>query len=177
VNKQNKGKKKKKKACLHSAFPMNLRVVTGVFMDEPESPKKRRADADSDADNDDNEVEQNDAEKDGSQPVSAPADGAESNKKKKKRTKTDTPATSLQLKFPLSRVRQILQLDEELGKFRKESIMLIAKATELFVAHLTEQALHNTELAGRKLLKPEDIEKAIQEIDTLEFLRGRLDAQ
>jgi hypothetical protein len=43
----------------------------------------------------------------------------------------------------------------------------------LFVGYLTEQALHNSTSAGRKLLKPEDIEKAIRDLDTLEFLRGR----
>ncbi len=78
---------------------------------------------------------------------------------------------ALKLRFPYSRVKAMIELDPELGKFRKESVKLIAKAAEVFVAHLTQQAWHNTQVAGRKTLKPEDVEKAVHDLDCAEFLR------
>ncbi len=134
---------------------------------EEQQPEAEENNDDNDDNNDNDDGEDDGAQKEGNAEENAQKTDGEG--PKKKRAKNSDPNV---LKFPLSRVRQILQLDDELGKFRRESVMLIAKATELFVAFLTEQALHNTQAAGRKLLKPEDVQKAIQDIDTLEFLRG-----
>lgn len=37
------------------------------------------------------------------------------------------------MQLPLNRVRQIINLDDESGNVSKEALMLIAKASELFV--------------------------------------------
>ncbi len=75
-----------------------------------------------------------------------------------------------------TQVKKIIAVDDELGTFRKESAMLVAKAAELFVEFVTQQAQVNAQAAQRKLLRPEDIRTAVAELDVLEFLRVPFEA-
>ena len=61
--------------------------------------------------------------------------------------------------------------DGELGPFRRESLLLLGSAAEQFVAHVTGQAASNAGRAGRRLVRAEDIVRAVHDIDTLEFLK------
>ncbi len=116
-------------------------------------------------------------DEEGEQEQNSPKAAGEEEGGKKKRAvearedEDDDRSNALKLRFPYARVKAMIELDPELGKFRKESVKLIAKAGELFVAHLTQQAWHNTQVAGRKTLKPDDIEKAVNDLDCAEFLR------
>jgi histone H3/H4 len=124
--------------------------ATAPVVEAPESPESRKR----------QRVDKEGADDEEGSKSAEQEDGAKKNDER-----------ALKLRFPYSRVKAMIELDPELGKFRKESVKLIAKAAEVFVAHLTQQAWHNTQVAGRKTLKPEDVEKAVHDLDCAEFLR------
>ena len=130
--------------------------------DEPreERAEKRKKNFDDNDNNDDNDDVEEAAAVDGVGVANLP--NAEESGKKKRAKKAS---------FPLSRVRAIVAQDGELGPFRRESLMLLGCAAEQFVAHLTGQAESNAGRAGRRLVRAEDIVKAVHDIDTLEFLK------
>lgn len=60
-------------------------------------------------------------------------------------------------KLPLARVKKIIAQDEDLGQIRKEALILISKATELFIEYLTQQAEKNSHKGGRKQVKADGL--------------------
>ena len=66
--------------------------------------------------------------------------------------------------IPLQRVKKIIQQDEDIGTVRKEALVLISRATELFIEYLTQQAERNCHNAGRKVLKPDGRKSSLFEV-------------
>ncbi|KKK16850.1 CBF/NF-Y family transcription factor [Aspergillus rambellii] len=74
--------------------------------------------------------------------------------------------------LPISRIKKIIQLDEDIVQCSSNATFLVAMATELFIQYLTEQG-HNvvkSERKPRKTIQYKDLATAVSRIDNLEFL-------
>ncbi|KAJ5140210.1 hypothetical protein N7448_003618 [Penicillium atrosanguineum] len=73
--------------------------------------------------------------------------------------------------LPISRIKKIIQLDEDIAQCSNNSTFVIAMAT-MFIQYLAEQA-HNvvkSERKPRKTVQYKDLATAVSHIDNLEFL-------
>ncbi|KAJ5619914.1 Histone-fold [Penicillium lagena] len=74
--------------------------------------------------------------------------------------------------LPISRIKKIVQLDEDIVQCSNNATFVIAMATEMFIHYLAEQG-HNvvkSERKPRKTVQYRDLATAVSHIDNLEFL-------
>ncbi|KAJ5457693.1 hypothetical protein N7475_009081 [Penicillium sp. IBT 31633x] len=74
--------------------------------------------------------------------------------------------------LPISRIKKIIQLDEDIAQCSNNATFVIAMATEMFIKYLAEQG-HNVAKAERKPRKTvqyKDLAAAVSHTDNLEFL-------
>ncbi|KAJ5218619.1 uncharacterized protein N7498_000718 [Penicillium cinerascens] len=74
--------------------------------------------------------------------------------------------------LPISRIKKIIQLDEDIVQCSNNSTFVIAMATEMFIQNLAEQAYNvvKSERKPRKTVQYKDLATAVSHIDNLEFL-------
>ena len=78
------------------------------------------------------------------------------------------------MQLPLNRVRQVIQLDpENLGgkQVSKEALVLITKATEIFLADLSGVCAQLAKNQKRKTLQTSDINNAAAHIEKFHFIK------
>ncbi|PYH49621.1 histone-fold domain-containing protein [Aspergillus saccharolyticus JOP 1030-1] len=83
-----------------------------------------------------------------------------------------SPEITGQSALPISRIKKIIQLDEDIVQCSSNATFVIAMATEMFIQYLTEQG-HNvvkSERKPRKTIQYKDLATAVSRIDNLEFL-------
>ncbi|KAJ5894213.1 transcriptional regulator family: Histone-like TF [Penicillium taxi] len=74
--------------------------------------------------------------------------------------------------LPISRIKKIIQLDDDVDLISNNATFVIAMATEMFIQYLAEQG-HNvvkSERKPRKTIQYKDLATAVSHIDNLEFL-------
>eukprot|EP01127_Copromyxa_protea_P024692 TRINITY_DN984_c0_g1_i1.p1 TRINITY_DN984_c0_g1~~TRINITY_DN984_c0_g1_i1.p1 ORF type:complete len:139 (+),score=25.65 TRINITY_DN984_c0_g1_i1:16-432(+) len=71
-------------------------------------------------------------------------------------------------RFPASRIKKIMQSDEDVGKVAKETPVVVSRALELFVEHLLAESI-GEETTGT--LTPYHIKKTVNENDLFDFLK------
>ncbi|CEL57116.1 DNA polymerase epsilon subunit C OS=Schizosaccharomyces pombe (strain 972 / ATCC 24843) GN=dpb3 PE=1 SV=1 [Rhizoctonia solani AG-1 IB] len=76
-----------------------------------------------------------------------------------------------QTRFPVARIKKIMQKDDEVGKVAQATPIVISKALELFMADLVQEASNITIQRGAKRLEAYHLKHAIETIDTFDFLR------
>ncbi|EMD35769.1 hypothetical protein CERSUDRAFT_53135 [Gelatoporia subvermispora B] len=85
-------------------------------------------------------------------------------------------------KFPVARIKRIMQKDEEVGKVAQATPIVICeppaaacpsqtKALELFLAMLVDEASKVTIQRGSKKVEPYHLKHAIDTVDMLDFLK------
>ncbi|PRP88375.1 histone-like transcription factor family (CBF/NF-Y) [Planoprotostelium fungivorum] len=80
------------------------------------------------------------------------------------------------LGLPLSRVKRIILSDGDVKHISGEAASMIARATELFIESMVQEAYKNTKKEKRKLLAQKDILKCVQTVDQFEFLTAKTTA-
>ncbi|KAJ5939804.1 DNA polymerase epsilon subunit C [Penicillium verhagenii] len=74
--------------------------------------------------------------------------------------------------LPISRIKKIIQLDDDIAQCSNNATFVVAMATEMFIQYLAEQG-HNvvkSERKPRKTVQYKDLATAVSHIDNLEFL-------
>ncbi|KAJ3351689.1 hypothetical protein GGF32_004118 [Allomyces javanicus] len=74
-------------------------------------------------------------------------------------------------KFPVARIKKIMQLDEDVGKVAQATPVLISKALELFMQALIDESVTQTRAAGGKRVHAGHMKQAILTTDQFDFLR------
>ncbi|KAI7865378.1 histone-fold-containing protein [Spinellus fusiger] len=74
-------------------------------------------------------------------------------------------------KFPVARIKKIMQLDEDVGKVAQATPILISKALELFMQSLIDQACQETRIRNAKRLSAVHLKKTIETVDQFDFLK------
>nr|KMM65827.1 hypothetical protein CPAG_02170 [Coccidioides posadasii RMSCC 3488] len=74
--------------------------------------------------------------------------------------------------LPLTRIKKIIHLDEDIAQCSNNAAFLIAVATEMFIRYLAEQSYNvvKSERKPRKTIQYKDLATAVSRIDNLEFL-------
>ncbi|KAL4819501.1 histone-fold-containing protein [Aspergillus spinulosporus] len=83
-----------------------------------------------------------------------------------------SPEITGQSSLPISRIKKIIQLDDDIVQCSNNATFVVAMATELFIQYLVEQG-HNvvkSERKPRKTIQYKDLATAVSRIDNLEFL-------
>ncbi|KAK3808313.1 MAG: histone-fold-containing protein [Benniella sp.] len=74
-------------------------------------------------------------------------------------------------KFPVARIKKIMQMDEDVGKVAQATPILISKALELFMQSLIDEACLETRSKNAKRLTAAHLKKTILDKDQFDFLR------
>ncbi|KAK9447556.1 histone-fold-containing protein, partial [Limtongia smithiae] len=77
-----------------------------------------------------------------------------------------------QTQLPLSRVKKIIKLDDDVRACSNSGTFAVTIATEMFIRHLCERGLIMSRGERRKQLLYRDIATAVHKCDELEFLSG-----
>ncbi|KAI0740478.1 histone-fold-containing protein [Earliella scabrosa] len=79
-------------------------------------------------------------------------------------------------KFPVARIKRIMQKDEEVGKVAQATPVVISKALELFLAMIVEEASNVTVDRGSKRVEAYHLKHAVDTVDMLDFLKEIVEA-
>ncbi|KAL4942143.1 hypothetical protein BDV06DRAFT_193021 [Aspergillus oleicola] len=82
------------------------------------------------------------------------------------------PEITGQTSLPISRIKKIIQLDDDIVQCSNNATFVVAMATELFIQYLVEQGYNvvKSERKPRKTVQYKDLATAVSRIDNLEFL-------
>ncbi|KAK9458803.1 uncharacterized protein V1516DRAFT_656830 [Lipomyces oligophaga] len=93
---------------------------------------------------------------------------------KKKRTPKDEEQLGSEItgqsSLPLSRIKKLIKLDDEVRACASSAAFAVTIATEMFIQYLCDQSLHMSRSEKRKTLHYKDIANAVNKIDELMFL-------
>ncbi|KAF9483662.1 histone-fold-containing protein [Pholiota conissans] len=76
-----------------------------------------------------------------------------------------------QTKFPVARIKKIMQKDEEVGKVAQATPIVISKALELFLGLIIEESAKVTTERGSKKVEVYHLKHAVETTETLDFLK------
>ncbi|CCL98491.1 uncharacterized protein FIBRA_00489 [Fibroporia radiculosa] len=79
-------------------------------------------------------------------------------------------------KFPVARIKRIMQKDEEVGKVAQATPVVISKALELFLAMIIEEANKVTAERGSRRVEAYHLKHAVETVDMLDFLKEIVEA-
>lgn len=74
-------------------------------------------------------------------------------------------------KFPVARIKKIMQKDEEVGKVAQATPIVISKALELFLQLVVDEASRVTIARGSKRVEAYHLKHAIETTEMLDFLK------
>ncbi|TFK21702.1 histone-fold-containing protein [Coprinopsis marcescibilis] len=74
-------------------------------------------------------------------------------------------------KFPVARIKKIMQKDEEVGKVAQATPIVISKALELFLGLIIEESYKVTAERGAKKVEAYHLKHAVDTVETLDFLK------
>ncbi|XP_033636298.1 DNA polymerase epsilon subunit 4-like [Asterias rubens] len=78
-------------------------------------------------------------------------------------------------RLPLTRIKNIIKTDPDVTLASQESVLLIAKATEMFLQHFAKTSYNQTARGKRKTIKRQDVDLSIEALDAYAFLEGMMD--
>ncbi|KIK63083.1 hypothetical protein GYMLUDRAFT_41395 [Collybiopsis luxurians FD-317 M1] len=76
-----------------------------------------------------------------------------------------------QTKFPVARIKKIMQKDDDVGKVAQATPVVISKALELFLALIVEKAGDVTIERGSRKVEAYHLKHAVETTDTFDFLK------
>ncbi|PLW23590.1 hypothetical protein PCASD_11393 [Puccinia coronata f. sp. avenae] len=74
-------------------------------------------------------------------------------------------------RFPVARIKKIMQADEDVGKVAQATPLLVSKAVELFMQSLVEAAVLEAERRGSRKVQAYHLKQAIQITPAFDFLK------
>ncbi|XP_044753145.1 DNA polymerase epsilon subunit 4 [Coccinella septempunctata] len=78
-------------------------------------------------------------------------------------------------RLPLARIKQMMKFDTDCSLISREALILVSKATELFIQYLAKESVRYTLNNKKKTVSKRDVEAAIECASNLCFLDGALD--
>jgi len=73
--------------------------------------------------------------------------------------------------FPLSRIKKIMQMDEDVGKVAGGTPVGVSKALERFLQDLVDSTVKEAQTTGSKKISPHHLKRAIQVNEQFDFLK------
>ncbi|AFN84117.1 class 2 transcription repressor NC2 subunit [Encephalitozoon romaleae SJ-2008] len=75
-------------------------------------------------------------------------------------------------RFPISRLKRIMQLNEDIGKIGASVPVVASKAIEMFLTEIVELTLKEARKKSSSRMSPEFITRAIESSPKFEFLKN-----
>ncbi|PWN25746.1 histone-fold-containing protein [Jaminaea rosea] len=88
---------------------------------------------------------------------------------------SSSAARGPQLKFPVARIKKMMQADEDVGKVAQATPVVISKALELFLADVVSSTVAQTQAKGARKVTPHHLKRAVHDNETLDFLKDIVD--
>ncbi|KAI9225237.1 MAG: hypothetical protein DHS80DRAFT_26385 [Piptocephalis tieghemiana] len=79
-------------------------------------------------------------------------------------------------KFPVARIKKIMQADEDVGKMSQATPVLISKALELFLASLMQATCAEAKVRSSRRVLPGHLKVCIETRETFDFLKDTVSA-
>ncbi|KAK6358427.1 hypothetical protein TWF730_007761 [Orbilia blumenaviensis] len=77
---------------------------------------------------------------------------------------------NIKTKFPVARIKRIMQADEDVGKVAQVTPVIVAKALELFMVSLVTQAAEQAKTRGSKRITAAHLKLAVNQEEQFDFL-------
>lgn len=77
---------------------------------------------------------------------------------------------SRQIQLPLSKIRNLMKLENPSGIVSLDSAVAVAKATEFFIESLAKLSYNEISTTKKKTIQKKDVDKVLQSTDALSFL-------
>ncbi|KAI9297393.1 histone-fold-containing protein, partial [Neoconidiobolus thromboides FSU 785] len=74
-------------------------------------------------------------------------------------------------KFPVSRIKKIMQTDEDVGKMTSNTPVVISAALELFIKSITYKACEEAKKRKASRISLSHLKRAIMSIEQFDFLK------
>ncbi|KAI9622128.1 hypothetical protein KEM48_007441 [Puccinia striiformis f. sp. tritici PST-130] len=74
-------------------------------------------------------------------------------------------------RFPVARIKKIMQADEDVGKVAQATPLLVSKAVEMFMQSLVEAAVTEAQQRGSRKVQAYHLKQAIQITPAFDFLK------
>ncbi|EEB05932.1 DNA polymerase epsilon subunit Dpb3 [Schizosaccharomyces japonicus yFS275] len=89
---------------------------------------------------------------------------------------TATPASApaaaaWKSRFPLARIKKIMQADQDVGKVAQVTPIIVSKALELFMQSIITESCKQTRLHNAKRVTVSHLKHAVQSVDQFDFLQ------
>ncbi|ODV89818.1 hypothetical protein CANCADRAFT_27297 [Tortispora caseinolytica NRRL Y-17796] len=73
-------------------------------------------------------------------------------------------------KFPVARIKKIMQADDEIGKVAQVAPMLVSKSLELFMISLVQASVDQAQEKGHRKVLPGHVKLAVENNEQFDFL-------
>ncbi|KAG0151069.1 hypothetical protein CROQUDRAFT_57375 [Cronartium quercuum f. sp. fusiforme G11] len=77
-------------------------------------------------------------------------------------------------RFPVARIKKIMQADEDVGKVAQATPLLVSKAVEMFMQSLVKAAVFQAQNRGSKKVQAYHLKQAVMVTESFDFLKDIL---
>ncbi|ORY90235.1 histone-fold-containing protein [Leucosporidium creatinivorum] len=76
---------------------------------------------------------------------------------------------SNQARFPVARIKKLIQADEDVGKVAQATPVVVSKALELFLKALVDECVKDARERGSKKVSAYGLKRVVQNVPTFDF--------
>ncbi|KAK9451488.1 DNA polymerase epsilon subunit C [Limtongia smithiae] len=73
-------------------------------------------------------------------------------------------------RFPVARIKKIMQADDDIGKVAQATPLVVAKALEMFMISLVQESCNQARLRNAKRVSPAHLKQAVLQTEQFDFL-------
>ncbi|KAJ2868006.1 hypothetical protein GGH94_000426 [Coemansia aciculifera] len=79
-------------------------------------------------------------------------------------------------KFPVARIKKIMQMDEEVGKMAQATPVLISKSLELFMQSIVDDVCRHARVCNSRKVTPTHLKRCVESTECYDFLKDVVEA-
>ncbi|KAK9467550.1 DNA polymerase epsilon subunit C [Lipomyces arxii] len=80
------------------------------------------------------------------------------------------PLPVIKTRFPVARIKKIMQADDDIGKVAQATPLVVAKALELFMISLVRESCGQARMRSAKRVSPAHLKQAVLSKEEFDFL-------
>ncbi|KAK9319435.1 DNA polymerase epsilon subunit C [Lipomyces orientalis] len=82
----------------------------------------------------------------------------------------EQPLPIIKTRFPVARIKKIMQADDDIGKVAQATPLVVAKALELFMISLVQESCNQARMRNAKRVSPAHLKQAVLGTEQFDFL-------
>ncbi|CAN6627245.1 negative cofactor 2 complex subunit alpha [Trichomonascus vanleenenianus] len=80
------------------------------------------------------------------------------------------PTREIKTRFPVARIKRLMQSDDDIGKVAQATPIVVAKALELFMISLVDASCEQARMRNSKRVTPSHLKQAVMTTEHFDFL-------